>query len=331
MKNEKEKIKNRFFTKARILKNWHIKISCLILAIILWAVCRFNNLSERYFSVPLQVFQSNISVPNVSLPPMVRVHLRGEPNSLFPIQESDVEPYVDLSSYTTEGTYQVPVLYLLKGTALDVDPLEVIIEPTDISVVMEHRVTKQVSVTPSFRGYPEKGYEFSGYQTNPSVVEITGPKSKIQAINDIGTKIIDVSGRNAEFSTTVQYSVPDKLVNVHGVDSVFVTVNIQETISSKKVEDVVYDLRQVPRGLILNSNFEECAVEVKGPQKILDELVLDSSNIYVLCGSIKSPGSYTISLQANLPKEVEVVSITPSEVIITAESVNYNGILHDEE
>jgi YbbR domain-containing protein len=222
----------------KIMDNWPAKIICLTLSVLLFLFYRMSTLEQRYFSVPLLVETNGDLVPATAYPRMVKISLRGEVNNIFPILEDDIVAFIDLSTNTKEGDVHVAVQTRIKGTALDVDPLEVSVDPLEISLRVEHRVVKKVQVTPSFKGYPEAGFEFSGYTLNPSIVELSGPRSAVEKISDIVTDSIELSGRNAGFVGTIPLVIKNSLVSLSGDSRIQYAVNINQTTLVKSYEKI---------------------------------------------------------------------------------------------
>ena len=48
--------------------------------------------------------------------------LKGEANSIFAVQEGDLEAILDVSGFKAEGVYRVPVVVEKLGSAFGIDP-----------------------------------------------------------------------------------------------------------------------------------------------------------------------------------------------------------------
>jgi hypothetical protein len=103
-----------------------------------------HSLQTRYFSVPLQVEANEILVPANQFPQISRISIRGESGSIASIHEDDIETFIDLRRYVSEGTYRVPVQIIKRGSALDVDPLEITVYPPEIHLKLERRLSRNI-------------------------------------------------------------------------------------------------------------------------------------------------------------------------------------------
>jgi hypothetical protein len=73
----------------KVVENWPVKVLSIALAIILFVFHRMSVLEDRFFSVPLKVETAGTLIPASPYPRMVRVSLRGDANSIYPILEDD--------------------------------------------------------------------------------------------------------------------------------------------------------------------------------------------------------------------------------------------------
>ncbi|MDR0452796.1 MAG: hypothetical protein LBH15_07110, partial [Treponema sp.] len=69
----------------KVIENWPAKMLATALAVVLFMFHRISVLENRFFSVPLKVELNNTLAIASSYNHMVRVSLRGEANSIFPI------------------------------------------------------------------------------------------------------------------------------------------------------------------------------------------------------------------------------------------------------
>ncbi|MCD1654900.1 hypothetical protein K7J14_09335 [Treponema zuelzerae] len=301
----------------RSLDNWPAKIICLTLSLLLFLFYRMSTLEERFFSAPLKIEGDALMLPASAYPRMIKVHLRGESTSIFPILESDIETYIDLSGIQREGEYRVPVRARLSGTAMNVVPLEITLDPAEIVMKVEHRLSRKVAVTPAFRGYPEAGFEFSGYSLNPTLLEIDGPRSAVESITDLVTDSIDLSGVNRSFEGSVTVGSGSPLVRLSGGGKISYRVTINETTLLRTFEDVPLFFENLDSDFEIEADQLVGSIQLKGTQNELSEWTLPENALTVLCGNVVSPGVYSLPVHALVPQRFEVLRSTPSEIQLT--------------
>jgi YbbR domain-containing protein len=301
----------------KILENWPAKIVCFTLAILLFLFYRMSTLERRYLSVPLSVETNGDLVPASSFPRVVKVGLRGEGDNISIVQEEDVIVYADLSSFSKEGEFRVPLQTRLKGSALEIDPLEVTVEPSEIVLRLEHRLVKKVPVTASFKGYPEAGYEFAGYSVKPDTVELSGPRSAIERIRDMTTEQIDLTARDASFESDVALVNRNPLISVSGNGKVRYVVSINQTTLVRNFDSVPFYFENLDESFAVETSTASGSIQIKGTQKDLEPWTLPENALTVLCENIRAPGNYTIEVHSIIPVPFEVVSFEPREIQIT--------------
>ncbi|HEY9594353.1 MAG TPA: CdaR family protein, partial [Spirochaetia bacterium] len=142
-----------------LLTDLPVKVICLAAAVILLLFHRVTALTERFFSVPLDVNTPSGLVVASSYPKTVRITLRGSEDAIFPILEEDVEASVNLDGHRVAGVYRADVKVSRKGTAQNVEPLEIRVDPQEITFTLEPLTERRVNLIPDLRGAPAYGYE----------------------------------------------------------------------------------------------------------------------------------------------------------------------------
>jgi len=207
---------NRAKLFSKIIEKWPVKVLSLAAAVIISIFYRMNSLETRFFTVPLLIESSDILSPANSFPRSVKISVRGEAEGIQPILAEDIEAYIDLGRYVNEGAYRVPVQIRKKGTALGVEPLEVSVVPVDIQLLLEQKITRNISVFPVLRGSVAEGYELTGQSLTPASVIVEGPRSMIDNHLEFNTEAIDLDGRNVDFSVMVNIKNDNPLLFIHG-------------------------------------------------------------------------------------------------------------------
>jgi len=200
----------------KIIEKWPVKILSLAAALLISFFYKMSTLETRSFSAPLRIETTNTLIPASSYPQSVKINLRGENNSVSQILEEDVEAFVDLSKYSSEGSYRIPVQTRKKGSALNIEPLEITVEPVDIHIRLENKTSRAVDISPSFKGFLAEGYEMTSQTIIPASVMVEGPRSNVQALQEFNTSTIDLEGRNKDFLIMINIINNDPLIVIHG-------------------------------------------------------------------------------------------------------------------
>ena len=221
-----------------LLADLPVKVICLTAAVILLLFHRVTTLTERFFSVPLAVSTPSGLAVASAYPKTVRITLRGAEESIFPILEEDVEANVNLDAHRSAGVYRAEVKVSRKGTAQNIEPLEINVEPQEINFTLEPLTERRVSVVPDLRGSPAYGYELVQSVVSPSNVVIRGAKSRVQGVTALPTEEIDLTGRTSSFASKVKLILPNALVRIAGDASADFRATIQESMVMHQLDSV---------------------------------------------------------------------------------------------
>ncbi|MEQ8200320.1 MAG: CdaR family protein [Syntrophomonadaceae bacterium] len=100
-------------------------------------------------------------------------------------------------------------------------------------VVMEKtQLSKKVNVVPQFTGVIVPGYITGETVIDPAQVTILGDQARVESINEVVTKPIDITGRTADFSQAVDLVLPE------GVSIVPARVNVLVKIASPPTDHI---------------------------------------------------------------------------------------------
>jgi YbbR domain-containing protein len=310
---------------AVIAENWHVKVLSVALAIILFVFHRMSLLEDRFFSAPLQVETNGNLVPASSYPRMVRITLRGEANSIYPILEDDIEAYLDLTKYTVEGAYRAPVQVRKKGTALGVEPLEISVDPLDVSIELDQKISKYVPLTPSFQGYLEGGYELVSYTLTPTQVVVDGPLRLMSGLSELSTDFIELGGRSDDFTATVRIMNRDPLLVIRGDGITEFRGLVRQFIVIRSFENLPIEMRGLNEDLEGTPAVENGSIRLEGPQGELGSFEPRKNILYLDCSQITEPGVYPLPVQADIPQSFTLTRSDPSYVTVRAGPRSKNG------
>jgi YbbR domain-containing protein len=301
----------------RVLEHWPAKILSLMTAILLFAFYQLNRLEERPLAVPLRVTRNEDLAPSSPYPRTVRLVLKGESNSIFAVQEEDLEAVLDLSNFHAEGVYRVPVTIEKKGSAVGIDPLEIRVDPSDVAVALEQRLQRSVPIVPSFRGFLDPGYELASSELTPQTAEIEGPASLVRKAVDVTTEFIELSGRSEDFTTTVRLQRRDPLLSFSGSESVEFHATVQKALAYRSFEGLSIKVEHLAEGLALSGDLPAGTLRIVGSRNDLSFVAPSEDVLYVDMSSILDPGIYTVPVGVRVPEGINAEAWTPAAVTLS--------------
>ena len=301
---------------AKIAENWPAKVISIALAMILFVFHQMNSLTERFFSVPLILESQTNLVPANPYPRMIRITLRGDANSVFPIHEEDIQAYIDLSRFSSPGNYRTAIQVRRLGMALEASPLEIRIEPSEISISLDHRISKFVPLNVNFRGEVESGYLLNSFLLNPNQVIIDGPSAHLSNITELNTELVDLNGRTSDFALTVSIVNRDPLLEIRGDGITEFLGFISRVVSVRNIQNVPVRISGLNENLYVELNNRTVSLQLEGRnQEVLDQFILPGDFLFVDCSAIREPGTYMLQIQGDIPPDL-VFSVEPPELMI---------------
>ncbi|MDR2394607.1 MAG: hypothetical protein LBD93_10710 [Treponema sp.] len=278
---------------AQIAANWPAKVLSIALALILFVFHHMNTLEERFFSVPLLVETTGNLIPASAYTKMIRISIRGDAARVRSLLEEDIEPYIDLTD-KEKGIYRVPVQVRTHGTALGLEPLEIKVDPLEISIVLDHKTSKYVPLKANTRGPLQRGYELTSYTLKPSQVALEGPAEVMSAISELSTDFIDLDGRNEDFSIMVSILNHDPLVVIQGNGMTEFYGYIREIIGLENFTNLPIRVDRLDERFSADLEVGTGSIRLEGSQRALEQYSPPASLLYVDASAITEPGTYTL-------------------------------------
>lgn len=220
-----------------------------------------------------------------------------EPNGL------DVDRDVELIPVDALGDRLTPV---------DVDP------PTaHVTIaVFSDLESRPLPVTPELSGTPATGYEVIGIAVDPLIVTVEGDADAILGLTEAPTESVSVNGVTQDVVQEVGLDLPEGVQPAGGLDvRVRVTVTIQPQASTRS-----FDAGIVPSGtqagLAYRLSTNHAIALVGGPVADLERLDGAEFTLLAPVGGL-GPGVHAVTLTAQLPIGLTLVSVEPPTVEVT--------------
>jgi YbbR domain-containing protein len=304
-----------------IIENWPAKVLSIALALVLFVFHGMNTLATRPLSVPLTIETGDTLVPASSYPNNVRVTLRGEDASIKSIAEGDIEAYVDLMRYEAEGWYRAPVQIRKKGSALGVEPLEIAVNPLEVSVQLDRKISKTLPLNVIIRGRVADGYDMVSHSISPAELVVVGPRALLNAVTEIYTDQIDLDGRTGDFVLQVGIVNPNALFAIRGNGMAEFSGIIIPAVPVRNIEGIPIILVGLDSAFEADFGGRTGSVRLEGRESQLDTFQPPLNFFSVNCTGLTEPGTYTLPVTVNLPRGVSLVRREPEELEITIDLV----------
>jgi YbbR domain-containing protein len=302
---------------ARVANNWLAKVLSIALAIILFVFHRMGALEERFFTVPLKLELNSSLVPANPYAAVIRVNLRGEAANIYPVSEEDIEAYIDLKEHDSPGWYHAPVLIRKTGSSPGTEPLEISVEPSEISLELDRKISKYLPLTANLRGTVQEGHNLISSALIPAQVMVEGPLSILGNISELYTDFIDLEGRTEDFSLTVSILNRNPLLLIRGSGMVEFHGLVRRTVPVRNFTRLPITVAGLDAAFVAEPELKTGSLRLEGPQEQLDLFVPPPLFLYVDGSEIAEPGSYTLPVRVDLPEGFTILRQEPENLALT--------------
>jgi len=308
-----------------LAENWPAKVLSVALALILFVFHEMSLLTTRTISIPLTVETNSALAPGSEYPRTVKVKLRGENESIKAINDSDIEAYLDLSKYEAEGQYRAPVQIRKKGGVILPEPLEITVNPLEVSVNLDTRINKTLPLVASIQGNAVNGFELVSFSVSPDEVTVSGPLRIMEALNEIKTDSIDLEGRKSDFFVMVNIANPyPLLLSIRGDAYAEFRCVIRPSIPVRNIDGIAIDITGLDPRFEFDPGGRTGSVRLEASQALLDNFTAGPGFLSVDCSGITVPGTYNLPVTVDLPDGFILIKYEPEELgVIITEKENH--------
>ena len=222
----------RSFFQRIFVHNMGLKVVSLLLAIGLWTVVSRDPIAEVEMRVPIEFHNlpDNLEIDSASFTE-AQIRVRGPERVIHRLQAADLHAEIDLASVQSgERTFDLTSRQVRVPQDLEV----VQIIPGQFQLSFDNRATRVVEVRPRVTGNFASGMRVKELIADPSSVTITGPRHRVEAVEDATTDPVDVTGAMARASFMTQAYVPDPLIQVVHPTPIRVTVIMEGSGDEKR-------------------------------------------------------------------------------------------------
>lgn len=297
-------------------KNLGKKIIAVILSLALWFMANIEQDIEKKISLDISYANLPADLVIINQPPTsLNLTVRGPRSQLTNISINDIDFGLDLASVSPGiSRFEIRTDQIKAPRGVQVIGLS----PAEIKLDVDRLVEKKVPVK-AIIGPPDTGYKIVGEPVvSTPVVTITGPNKVLYNLRSVMTDLVSTTGVKSKFTIEVPFKTPP-LVEVKELETVRVTVDVQEKISVKEFKDLDIDFvnfngieYSAGAGLKAELSFE-------GPYSLIKDLNGDNIKVYVNGKEIKKgveaqslkvrvdyPSKDKIRLKIRKPKRVNV-------------------------
>ena len=237
-----------------ITENFYIKVIAGIFTAVIYLLVRRDVIKEIQITIPVaikDVPKGKIFIGD--LPPNgVTARIKGPWSKLLKMYETKPPHFdVSLGNLNDGDVFRFMPLeleQLIKIRGLKVSS----IEPSELNVKFDSLKRREVKVKPVFDGKVPSAYEvdFANIVISPSVVNVVGPSSSLDKLEEVKTVEININNLNKDLSLFVQIDIPE-IPYIKFLESrVRVYVPIKEKVVKVEIENIPIYVKPCPKGYI---------------------------------------------------------------------------------
>ena len=295
-----------------------LKVLSVALAVSLWMAVSGEEIVERGLRVPLELQQLPSGVELAGeIPTTVDVRVRGASGALSRLSAGDVVAVLDLKS-ARPGQRVLPLTPDQVRVPFGINVVQ--ITPSTIAMVLEAAATRRVPVAPDVDGRPAPGFVVGEMRADPATVEIIGPESAVERVNEAVTQPVSVANAREQVREAVTIGVLDASVRLKNARSAVVTVQIVPAPLERVMRNRPVHLQNVSQGLTAQAEPTGVDVTVRGSREILARFEPDEVVAYVDLAGL-GVGEYELTVHANAARNAGVTRLEPSVVKVRIRSV----------
>ncbi|HEY3302274.1 MAG TPA: CdaR family protein [Candidatus Binatia bacterium] len=289
-----------------------LKLFSLLFALGLWLFVNAGQKpTEKSFLVPVEF--RNLPADLMTLNPApgpVEVRLAGPPALLSTLDPDYLKVVLDLDAARPgTSTFRLSADFFNPPRGVRVTR----INPAVVNLRLEAKAERSLPVAVRVGTKPPAGHKVARMDPMPDTVKVRGPANVVNRMTSVETVPLELEGAKGQFTRELRLSATDEALSF-SPDRVTVAVVLEEEMITREFGRVDVAARNSSGKYSVSPR--QAQVKLSGPKRILGELKLGPDQVYVDLKGLK-PGSHSVPLSFNLPREIKIVEQKPERFKVT--------------
>lgn len=295
---------------SALASNLGTKLISVAIAVVLWMIVLGSRNVEATKEVPLEIITPTDLVPANEVPDRIAFRLSGPKAFLRAVLDRKEEPIRVNLSGAKAGL--VTYRFFSDNIRVPIGVKVLSINPTSVLIKLEPLRKREIPLKLELRGAVPEGFRIVRSEVKPDRVRLKGAESRLDAIGELPSAPIDVSGLHQSVDRDVPLDLSRFNVALDG-PLPKVHIEIEPVSANFRIKNV--DIRVVA-GHKYRLDEKTVSVLVRADPKDLKSL--HHGKIFgVIDLSGKPTGKYTESVKVTLPEGVGLVKVIPEKVGVT--------------
>ena len=189
------------------------------------------------------------------------------------------------------------------------------IQPAVVTLRVEKKISKSLPITVTICDHPAHGYHVSATRAQPSALWVTGPEKILAPLRSIGTKPVSLLNKFESFKKEVALALSEGLTVKSGKHVVVAEITVEEKVNIETFEKIHVESINTPHHVTIIP--ATITIEVKGPEKILDQLKSNQNIRVTVDLKDLNPGVYVRRAAVDLPVGTTLAGVSPEIFTVT--------------
>lgn len=295
-----------------LTENLNLKLLSFAFALVLYSLVHGGQDARRSVVVDLEVGLPPESADRVligSIPPSVRIFVRGSNQTIDNLRAASVSVQIDLTNkQPSHVTFEPKMVRLPEGVHVEVEQFD----PPSIDLRWEQRVVRDVPIQVSVVGTPADGFVVKGpLVAEPKSAKVRGPQSDVMVLQFVRADAFDVRGlTEGSYPRQLAVERPNPRLKVEPMSAI-VTAEITREVAERVFQKLPVSVAGVPKG---KTTPGEVDVRLVCPPDIVRSLRPEQIVPLVEVTSKEPSGSQSLPVQVRMDNcEAYVI---PREVLV---------------
>ncbi|MBX3191700.1 MAG: YbbR-like domain-containing protein [Labilithrix sp.] len=232
-----------------LTENLNLKLLSFAFALVLYSLVHGGQDARRSVVVDLEVSLPPENADRVlvgSIPPSIRIFVRGSNQTIDNLRASSVSVQIDLASkQPSHVVFEPKMVRLPEGVNVEVEQFD----PPSIDLRWEQRVVRDVPIQLSVVGTPADGFVVKGsLVAEPKTAKVRGPQSDVMVLQFVRADAFDVRGlTEGSYPRQLAIERPSPRLKVEPMSAI-VTAEITREVSERVFQKLPISVVGVPKG-----------------------------------------------------------------------------------
>lgn len=306
--------------RSLFFKNLTLKILSLVLASALWFFVSGKSKTEIAISVPVEFTALPSEMTIVSkVPTNIHIRVKGTKTLLRPLTVKPPSISIDMSQAKSGKNIIQLEQETFNDLPLGVDVVN--LDPSTLTLYIDHFVKKTLPIKLKTLGTPPKGFQVKKVTVTPETAEFRVSQEYLKEHNTVFTEPIDLSELRQSTKIDLSLLTPPgelKLLDPGTKITAFITISV--ALAQRVIKGIRIDFKNRNQGIGrigISNYFVDLVVEC--PLLMQVDNIRKKTTVSVDLAKLNSEdknGYHTFPVAVNLPENVKLLAMDPTEVEI---------------